>query len=231
MPCPPWADLATVLMSFLQEDQDDMSNVLKVEWTIIPQIPPQPWLDCNGCSAPRPFECSGKARLNANGKKLDAWLIYGCSVCSKTWNRPIFERRNIGDVDAKTLEALQGNDPTWISVQAFDLVALRRKTQRIDEFDDVEVRKVVLSVTPVWSSVEINMVVPMLASIRVDKLIASEFGLSRNRVRSLWAASALRSNIDRGNILRRRVRHGSRLVLDVADPSDQPSIEMAACGR
>ncbi|TCU04520.1 hypothetical protein EV132_13931 [Rhizobium sullae] len=218
-------------MSFLQEDQDEMSNVLKVEWTIIPQIPPQPWLDCNGCSSPRPFECSGKARLNANGKKLDAWLIYGCPACSKTWNRPIFERRNIGDIDAKTLQALQGNDPTWISAQAFDLVALRKKTQHIDEFDDVEVRKVVLGVTPVWSSVEINMVVPMLASIRVDKLIASEFGLSRNRVRSLWAASALRSNTDRGNVLRRRVRHGSRLVLDVADPSDQPSIEMAACGR
>jgi hypothetical protein len=218
-------------MSFLQEDQDDMSNVLRIEWTITPRIPPQPWLDCSACSAPKLFECSGKARLNANGKKLDAWLIYTCSACSTTWNRPIFERRSIGDIDAKTLQALQSNDPTWISAQAFDLVALRRKTQRIAEFDDADVRKVVLSMTPVWSSVEINMVVPMLASIRVDKLIASEFGLSRNRVQSLWAASALRSDTDGGDMLRRRVRHGSRLVLDVVELNDRVSIEMAACGR
>lgn len=218
-------------MSFLQEDQDDMSNLLRVEWTIIPQIPPQPWLDCSACSAPKPFECSGKARLNANGKKLDAWLIYECSACSKTWNRPIFERRSIGDIDAKTLQALQSNDPTWIRARAFDLVALRRRTQRIDEFDDADVRKVVLSMTPVWSAVEINMVVPMPASIRVDKLIASEFGLSRNRVQSLWAASALRSETDGRDMLRRRVRNGALLVLDVVELNDRVSIEMAACGR
>lgn len=227
---PSWADLAAVLMNFLQEDQDDMSNVLRVEWTVIPIIPPHPWIDCSGCSAPKPFVCSGKARLNANGKKLDAWLIYGCSACSKTWNRPIFERRSVGDIDADILQALQMNDPDWIRSQAFDVDALRRRTQRIDEFDDAEVRKVVLGETTDWSTLEINLVVPLRASIRADRLIATELGMSRNRLHSLWAASSLRSDREGGDMLRRRVRDGSRVTLDAGD-LDRASIERAACGR
>lgn len=122
------------------------------------------------------------------------------------------------------------NDPDWIRSQAFDVDALRRRTQRIDEFDDAEVRKVVLGETTDWSTLEINLVVPLRASIRADRLIATELGMSRNRLHSLWAASSLRSDTEGGDMLRRRVRDGSRVTLDAGD-LDRASIERAACGR
>ena len=105
-----------------------------VQWTIIPQLAPQPWIACSGCGGPKPFESSGKTRLNANGKKLDAWLIYRCLACEKTWNRSIFERRNVRSIDRSVLEAMQSSDREWIRVLEFDVAALRREAQRVDEF-------------------------------------------------------------------------------------------------
>lgn len=207
-----------------------MSNILQVEWTVIPKFPPRPWIDCSGCSTPKAFVSSGKARLNANGKRLDAWLIYGCSACSKTWNRPVFERRSVGDIDANVLHALQTNDPDWIRRQAFDVDALRRRTQLVEEFDEAEVRKVVRSAATNWSTLEIRLIVPVRASIRADRLIATELGMSRNRVHALWAASTLRSDTDGADMLRRRVKDGAQVTLDAGD-LDRASIERAACGR
>ena len=124
-----------------------MCNALQVHWTVVPKFAPQPWIVCSGCGSLRAFQSSNKIRLNANGRKLDAWLIYKCTVCDKTWNRPIFERRNVRDIDSVVLDALQSNDPDWIRTEAFNLETLRRKARRIDEFPDVEVRKVLLRKT------------------------------------------------------------------------------------
>ncbi len=87
------------------------------------------------------FKSSDKIRLNANGRMLDAWLIYKCVICEKTWNRPIFERQNIRDIDPVVLEALQSNDPQWIRTETFNLEALRRKAQRIDEFSEIDIER------------------------------------------------------------------------------------------
>src|SRR5436305_1201432 len=133
-----------ILVDFRTEDQDGMCTTLQVRWTIIPKFAPQPWIVCRGCGGLRLFQSSNKIRLNANGRKLDAWLIYKCTVCDNTWNRPIFERRNVRDIDSVTLEALQSNDPDWIRAQTFNLEALGRKSQRIDEFAEFEVRKELL---------------------------------------------------------------------------------------
>ena len=87
-----------------------MSNLPRVQWTITPRIAPQPWLPCRRCDRPRPFRSSGKIRANANGKRLDAWLIYRCADCGSPWKRPLLQRRSIRDIDPASLQALQGND-------------------------------------------------------------------------------------------------------------------------
>jgi hypothetical protein len=73
-----------------------MSNTVSIAWTIIAHTEPQPILNCSRCSGARPFRSSGLFRLNANGKRLDAWLIYRCAACDNAWNRTIFERRRDG---------------------------------------------------------------------------------------------------------------------------------------
>ena len=138
-------------MNFQQEDQDDMSSILRVQWTVAPKIAPRPRIVCNGCRTIKPFRCSGKIRLNARGKRLDAWLIYKCMSCDNTWNHPIFERRALRGIDPVLLRALQSNDETLAKSIAFDMGPLRSKTDRIDEFADVDVLKqILLEETKPW---------------------------------------------------------------------------------
>ncbi|MBW9116422.1 DUF1062 domain-containing protein [Rhizobium cauense] len=194
-----------------------MCNILQVRWTIIPTTAPQPWLVCSGCGGLNAFQCSNKIRLNANGRKLDAWLIYECTTCDKTWNRSIFERRSVRDIDPATLEALQSNDPNWIQAAAFNLEALKRKSQRIDEFADVEVTKEVVGDALGWTDLGIEFSVPFPVSTRLDRLLASELAFSRSQLLNRLKNGLIHTNSDSSALLRRRVRDGCRVILDLSD--------------
>ena len=176
-------------------------------------------MTCNGCGGPRAFRSSGKVRLNANGRKLDAWLIYKCVDCEKSWNRPIFERRNIRDIEPRILQALQSNDPLWIRGEAFNLDALRRKAQRVDEFPECDIVREVRCETRDGTHLEIELTVPFPASLRLDRLLASELGLSRRRLQALHDQGALRIASGQTDSLRRRIRSGIVVALDLSAES------------
>ena len=188
-----------------------MCTLLRVRWTITPRIPPQPWIACSGCGSSRPFQSSGRIRLNANGKKLDAWLIYKCVSCEKTWNRPLFERRNVRDIDPLVLDAMHRSDPDWVRKQEFDIDALRRRTQQIEECVDFDVSKETLAEGGP-SSLEIELLVPLPTSLRLDRLLTAELELSRSRLHALYDEGRLRVTPERKDVLRRRIRDGMRIV-------------------
>ncbi|WP_262576530.1 DUF1062 domain-containing protein [Agrobacterium tumefaciens] len=200
------------------EDQDNMCNVLRVQWTITPRTAPQPWLACSGCGDLRAFQASGKIRLNANGRKLDAWLIYKCLICDKSWNRPIFERQNVRDISPSVMEALQSNDPQWIRAETFNLEALRRKSKRIDEFPEFDIEKKIKDEPPDWTKAEIDLTVPLQTGIRLDRLLASELGLSRSMLQKLHDGGTIRAPSD---LLRRRLKNGTRIVIECCDGFDR----------
>ena len=193
-----------------------MCNLLRVRWTIVPTTAPQPWIACSGCGGLRAFQCSGKVRLNANGRKLDAWLIYKCLECEKTWNRPLFERKNVRDIDPVVLEALQSNDPEWTRTEAFNLEALRRKAQRVDEFPEVAIEKEILHEACNWTKLEIELKVPVPASTRLDRLLASALKISRGRLVMLHGSGTLLTDPDRADVLRRRIRSGTQIRIDLS---------------
>ncbi|MFK3781033.1 DUF1062 domain-containing protein [Agrobacterium sp. NPDC089420] len=210
----------TILVDFQMEDQDDMCDTFRVRWTIIARTAPKPWIACSGCGGLRAFQCSGKIRLNANGRRLDAWLIYKCIICDKTWNRPIFERQAVRDISPAALAALQSNDPQWIRAQMFNMEALRRKSQHVEEFPAIDIEKAIMGdppdkPRPDWRKAEIELVVPLTTSIRLDRLLASELGLSRSRLHALHDGGMVRTEFGGSNILRRRVITGSRIEIDV----------------
>ena len=116
-----------------------MSDVLRVQWTIIPRTAPQPWLNCNRCGGVRRFRTSDKIRVNANGKRLDAWLIYRCISCDNTWNRPILERQHVRTIDPEFLMSLRANEPALARRLASDVEELKRQAARVEAFDDVRI--------------------------------------------------------------------------------------------
>jgi hypothetical protein len=212
-------------MDFQSEEPDDMSHTLTVQWTIEPQTAPRPWLACSRCRRQRPFESSGKTRLNANGQRLDAWLIYRCNECDDSWNRPIFERRNVRDISPALLDALQNNDGPWIRRFAFDIDDLRRSCDRVEEFSASSVMRRALSGRPQdCTHIGIDLIVAMTASLRLDRLLSAELGLSRARLARLVDAERLVVTPSTRKGLQRPIRNGTRIVLDLSSQPDRAEI-------
>lgn len=180
----------------------------------------------------RAFQSSGKIRLNANGRKLDAWLIYKCLVCEKTWNRPIFERQNVRDINPDIREALQSNDPEWIRAETFNLEPLRRKAQRVDEFDDYIIKKATLREAVDWTKLVIELAAPIHTSTRLDRLLALELRISRSQLQKLNDEGLLQATSDRANAMRRHIKNGTLVTIDLSkEAGREQSWKPLATGR
>ena len=202
-----------------------MSYVVRVQWIIIARTAPQPWLACRRCGEPRRFRSSDKIRVNANGKRVDAWLIYKCTSCDNTWNRPILERRHVSTVEPHLLASLRASDSELSRRLAFE--KWRRKL-KVEHFDDVTVRKKVVSEnTQPAGRLEIDCVVPELTGVRVDRLVANELRLSRSRIQNMQNAGHLAAC---PGDLSRPLRDGLRVRVELRGVHDGDKIALAATG-
>ncbi|MFC5286283.1 DUF1062 domain-containing protein [Actinokineospora guangxiensis] len=83
-------------------------------WAVLPTRLPLVRRRCAVCACER-FQASGKFRVNANHKLLDAWLLVLCTGCGETAKLAVLERVHVRSVRPDLLERLRDND--------FDLVA------------------------------------------------------------------------------------------------------------
>lgn len=191
-----------------------MPRALRVQWTITSKLFPQPWRFCSRCNEPKPFRCGEKFRLNANGKRLDAWLIYKCAVCDETWNRPIVERRAAKDFDAAMLAGFETNDPLFVRRFALDTATLRRDAYRIEEPPEAEVSKRLISDDAAEKPrLEVHLTVPVSVALRLDRLLAAELGLPRSRIVAFGEAGRLSPMA----ALRRPIRDNTVVVIEPPD--------------
>jgi hypothetical protein len=187
---------SAVLANFLLEGQDRMTGHVPlsvstiVTWHVVPITPPRPHRHCPGCNLTRPFSCSGKVRLNANGRRLDAWLIYKCTTCDRTWNLPMIDRVAVSAIDPQDLWAMQVSDPAWVEARAFDLALLRPHADLIDLPTDLRVIKAGPGVTD-WCEIRLDLCAPRPTGHRLDRLLATELGLSRSRLHRMLISGGL----------------------------------------
>lgn len=208
-----------------------MSYILRVLWTLTPREAPRPLLACSSCGDVRPFHSSGKIRLNANGKRLDAWLIYRCDQCDETWNRPVFDRRSIRSLDPAVLAAASDSDQVFVAACAFDMEGLRRYARQIETSSDVAISKTVKE--PARSratALEIELGVALATDLRIDRLLSRELGMSRTRVTALFDRGLLTTNVGGKNALRRSVKDGVCIMLELSGVSDAAALLDAAAG-
>jgi hypothetical protein len=191
-----------------------MSEILLVKWTILPQEPAQPLLHCKRCGGTRNYKSSGKIRVNANGKRVDAWLIYKCTSCDSTWKRPILERTNVRSIDPFFLASLCANDAKLADRLAFDTEDLERWAPQLKEATNAVVAKEVLSGnTAQPRELQILCVVPYAIALRLDRLLADELQLSRSRIQALEKSGALVTSPSASRVLRKSVRDGMKLLI------------------
>ncbi len=71
-----------------------MSYLRKIEYRVIPEESFEILRNCAGCGCKATFHNTNSFRVNANGNKVDVWLIYQCVRCKHTSNLTIYERRS-----------------------------------------------------------------------------------------------------------------------------------------
>ena len=208
-----------------------MSSTVRIHWAITPQIAPQPLINCNRCGGVKAYRCSGKFRVNANGKRIDVWLIYRCVDCDNSWNFGIFERCNRREIEPALLQAFESNDPGLARRHAFDMVALRNQVGRVEEFPDVAVHKRLLGgARDRAAALELRLGLEMPTSLRLDRLLASELGISRSRLQALEERRLLIVDPDGDKALRKPARQGMTIRIDLAGEPDHEAIISAAGG-
>ena len=69
-----------------------MSYLRKFEYTLTPTHSFMIIRNCSGCGTKAVFHNTQRFRVNANGNKLDVWLIYQCTKCKHTNNLTIYTR-------------------------------------------------------------------------------------------------------------------------------------------
>ncbi len=210
-----------------------MPGTLCITWTITSSasVSPMPILTCARCDTRQAFASSGRSRLNANGKRLDAWLIYRCTVCDQTWNRTIFERWARNTVDPELLDALQRNDPGLASKTALDTTGIKRWKPGGDH--GLSVAKAVASTCKADAVLlEITMRMPLpVPDIRCDKLLALGLGVSRSAVDKLARGGRLAFEPGATTALARPVRDGQRVWLKLDGLGNAALLQAAASGQ
>jgi len=81
---------------------------------------------CQRCRFPCRFRCTGKFRVNANGKSIDVWLLFDCCSCGSTAKLPVLERVAVSRIGRTRLQAFETNDPDEATAAASDAALLRR---------------------------------------------------------------------------------------------------------
>lgn len=149
--------------------------MLKI-WAVVPTRLPLVRRRCHVCAADR-FRASGKFRVNANHKLLDAWLLVLCEGCGVTAKLPVLERVNVRSIRPDVLDKLHHNDRGLIAELLQERFALDWDgAWRLDTGGSDDSGGEVIEV-----SVRFGARIP----VRPVRLIAAGCGLSRAEVERL----------------------------------------------
>ena len=86
---------------------------------------------CGGCGKEQEFLNSGKFRVNANGNRVDVWLIYRCKKCKHSWNLTIYERKKPAKIAPQEYELFMENDAELASQYGNDIEFLKRNNAEL----------------------------------------------------------------------------------------------------
>ena len=98
---------------------------------VVPTCLPLVRRRCHACASER-FRASGKFRVNANRKLIDAWLLALCTACGETAKLTLLERMNVRSVRPELLDRLHDNDPGLTAELLQDPVVRRRNRIALD---------------------------------------------------------------------------------------------------
>lgn len=109
-----------------------MSYLKKIEYEIVPERSFRVIRNCAGCGRKTFFENTKKFRVNANGNKLDVWLIYQCEKCKHTFNLAIYERQKTSSIQEKEYSRFLDNDEELAKMYGKSMPLFKKNKAEID---------------------------------------------------------------------------------------------------
>ncbi|MFE7929504.1 DUF1062 domain-containing protein [Streptomyces sp. NPDC057456] len=162
-------------------------------WVVVPTCLPLVIRRCHACASER-FRASGKFRVNAHHKLIDAWLLVLCTACGETAKLTILERMNVRSVRPELLDRLHGNDPGLTAELLQDPVVRRRSRIALD-WDDAWRLDTGGSDHLDREVIDVSVRFAARIPVRPVRLIAEGCGLSRAEVERLITEGKLVSAV------------------------------------
>ena len=165
-----------------------MSYLKKIEYEIVLKDSFLVIRGCPKCGKKTHFKNTKKFRVNANGNKLDVWLIYQCEECKHTLNLAIYERKKVSSIPKKEYQCFLDNDEQLAEMYGKDIQLFRKNKADIDfdrlDYDFVK-RHETMEYTDSEEEIMVTIDNPYQLKIAPERQIAMVLGLSRSQIKSL----------------------------------------------
>ena len=143
---------------------------------------------CPKCGVKTRFRNTKRFRVNANGNKLDVWLIYQCENCKHTLNLAIYERQNVSSLAKDEYMSFLSNDEELAERYGKNIQFFRKNKADIDfdglNYDFVKLHEAKES-SDCGEQILLTIHNPYQLKIHQEKQIAEVLGLSRSQVKKL----------------------------------------------
>ena len=150
--------------------------------------------NCPGCGQKSSFKNTGKFRVNANGSKIDVWLIYQCEKCRHTFNLTIYKRQKNTSIPTDEYQRFLGNDEQLAEEYGRNLELFQKNKAEIDSknvnYELVKLQETI-DETVCDNQTLITIHNPYRLKIRPEKLISEILGLSTNQAKKLIAKESI----------------------------------------
>ena len=135
------------------------------------------------------YDNSGCFRVNANGKRLDIWLICRCTHCKTIWNLSIYERVDRAVLTADDLSGYFANDESMNLRHVFHSTFLQKNNAVLD-LDHLDLTPQG-EIPPEGASVEMRVKCAYPLPVPAGRAIALVLGVSISRVRRMQETGEL----------------------------------------
>ncbi|MEU8801845.1 DUF1062 domain-containing protein [Spirillospora sp. NPDC048819] len=139
-------------------------------------------LRCAHCRAESATTGRGRFRVNANGRRLDVWLLVACVSCDRTSKLTVHERAPVRSIGPAELHGYRVNDPELMASTLLDPLLARRNRFALDWTGAWRLETPPARLGEAWP-VQVEVAFDDPVPVRPERLIAHGLGLSRNQVR------------------------------------------------
>lgn len=164
-----------------------MSYLKIIEYTILPIHAYKIQRNCSGCKGKSNYTNTGNFRVNANGNRIDVWLIYQCEKCRHTYNLTVHERVKPTEIPEEDYKRFLANDKELALKYGMSKDLLARNKAFISN-EDMEYELVPVmpgEALPDSQELQIIMYNPYELKVRVDKLVSEILMISRSRAKKM----------------------------------------------